>query len=239
MQEEDEGKSKCSDYFSDTNSVGAYHEENQDSIFVSEADQVFAVADGVGGYRGAKEASQLAIKVLEEFAPTLDSEKALNSCVAEISKRIKERGRELHYFEMGTTLALAKVLPGKMTILTANVGDSPIFLIKKKEKDEEEPLLLYKDDSLRYEDPNNLWSINQYLGYGGRLSIHTKSSEYEPGDILLLCSDGVSDNILGSSNDLTRLGALVKENPSAKALVNYAMNAGLKADDMTAILVFL
>jgi serine/threonine protein phosphatase PrpC len=237
MQEE-EGKSNLSDYFSDTNSVGAFHEENQDSIFVSEADQVFAVADGVGGYRGAKEASQLATKVLEEFAPALDSERALSACVAEISKRIKERGWELHYFEMVTTLALAKVLPGKRTVLTANVGDSPIFLIKK-EKMGEEPLLLYKDDSLRYEDPNNLWSINQYLGYGGRLRIHTKSSEYELGDILLLCSDGVSDNILGSSNDLTRLGPLVKENPSAKALVNHAMDVGLKADDMTAILVFL
>jgi serine/threonine protein phosphatase PrpC len=197
---------------------------------------VFAVADGVGGYLGAKEASETAIDIIKDRSMVLDREKALQSCLFEIDRKIKERARGLHYLGMGTTLALAKVLPQNNTVITANAGDSPIFLIKGGEN---EVTLLYKDDSERYEDPNNMWTINQYLGFGGRLTAHTKSDHYDNGDIMLLCSDGISDNILGTTNDLSKLAALVKENRSAKALVEIAMKIGLKSDDMSAILVYL
>ncbi len=224
------------DYYSDTNSVSEFHSENQDSLFASVSKLVFAVADGVGGYLGAKEASQIAVDIIKDSPTNLDSEESMDSCLGDIAKRIKERSRELHYGGMGTTLALAKVIPEKRTVITANVGDSPIFLVKSVENN---VILLYKDDSLRFEDPDNMWSIIQYLGFDGRLSIHTKSTHYENGDILLLCSDGISDNVLGRGNNVSRLADLVKENKSAKALVQIAMDTGLKSDDMTAILVFL
>jgi serine/threonine protein phosphatase PrpC len=165
----------------------------------------------------------------------LESEKMLEACFLEIDRSIKRKARELGYPGMGTTLALAKVSPENKTVLTANAGDSPIFLIKE----DDQVILLYKDDSERFEDPNNLWSLNQYLGYGGRLTVHTKSATYERGDILLLCSDGISDNILGTTNDLPRLGTYVRRNRSARTLVEIAMRARLKADDMSALLVFL
>jgi PPM family protein phosphatase len=225
------------DFYSDSNSVSAFHKENQDSVFASRSKLVFAVADGVGGYLGAKEASQIAVDTIKDTPTDFDSEEVMASCLSEIAKRIKKRSRELGYEGMGTTLALAKILPEGMTTITANVGDSPIFLIKANANNS--IASLYKDDSLRFVDPDNMWSINQYLGYDGRLNIHTKSAHYEKGDILLLCSDGISDNILGRSNNLSRLASLVRENRSAKTLIQIAMNTGLKSDDMTAMLVFL
>ncbi len=197
---------------------------------------MFAVADGVGGYLGAKEASEIAVDMIKDRSMVLDIEKSLETCVFEIDRKIKERARELRYPGMGTTLALAKVLPQKNTVITANAGDSPIFLIKGQEN---EVILLYTDDSERFQDPNNMWTINQYLGYFDRLTVHTKSEHYDKGDIMLLCSDGIGDNILGTTNDFSKLAALVKENKSAKALVEIAMETGLKLDDMSAILVFL
>jgi PPM family protein phosphatase len=224
------------DSFSDSNSVGGFHSENQDSIFSSLTNLVFAVADGVGGYQGAKEASEIAVNIIKGRCTILDSEKTLEAAVLEIDRKIRVRGKELRYPGMGTTLALAKVHSHNNTVITSNAGDSPIFLIKGKEND---VAILYKDDSERFEDPNNLWSINQYLGYGGRLTVHTKSAHYDKGDILLLCSDGISDNILGTTNNFSKLRSLVIENRSAKALVDIAMKTGLKSDDMSAILVFL
>ena len=197
---------------------------------------VFTVADGVGGYPGAKEASEIAVQIIKDRLMVLDNEKALETCVFEIDRKIKERAKELRHLGMGSTLGLAKVLPQSKTILTANVGDSPIFLIKGVE---DKVILLYKDDSERFEDPSNMWSINQYLGFGGRVTIHTKSIAYDKGDILLLCSDGISDNILGTTNDLSKLRDLVLKNKSAKALVEIAMETGLKPDDMSAVIVFL
>ncbi len=223
-------------YFSDSNSVGGFHSENQDSLFASVTNFVFTIADGVGGYLGAKEASEIAVQIIKDRLMILDSEKALETCVLEIDRKIKERAKELHNLGMGTTLALAKVLPESKTILTANVGDSPIFLIKGGE---DKVILLYKDDSERFEDPGNMWSINQYLGFGGRVTIHIKSTDYDKEDILLLCSDGISDNILGTTNDISKLRDLVLKNKSAKALVEIAMETGLKSDDMSAVIVFL
>jgi PPM family protein phosphatase len=224
------------DSYSDTNSVDAYHEENQDSFFTSRPNLVFAVADGVGGYQGAKEASQIAVHIVKNSLFVLDTEEAMKSCLIEIDQRIKERSRELQYGGMGTTLALVKIIPEKQVVISANVGDSPIFLIKREDGD---AIALYKDDSRRFDEPDNLWSINQYLGYGGRLSVHTKSRSYEKGDILLLCSDGVSDNLLGRTSSLSGLAALVRESKGAKTLVGLALKTRIKADDMTAILIYL
>lgn len=196
---------------------------------------MFAVADGVGGYLGGKEASQIAVDVIRDRSLALNSKEALSSCLTEIHDTIKERAVKLGYFEMGTTLALAKILPEKKQIITANVGDSPIFLISW-----DDIFPVYKDDSLRFEDPTNMWSIIQYLGYDeGELIIHTMSTDYSEGEILLLCSDGVSDNILGISNNLTKLRNVVNETRQAREIVRQAMKIGLKSDDMSAILVFL
>jgi serine/threonine protein phosphatase PrpC len=147
-----------------------------------------------------------------------------------------DRARKLRYSGMGTTLALAKIVPDKKEILTANVGDSPIFLVSK-----DDIVPIYKDDSMRFEDPTNMWSIVQYLGFdvGEALNVHSTTRNYKEGDILLLCSDGVSDNILGTSNNLERLRNVVSETRNARELVIKAIEVRLKEDDMSAILIFL
>ncbi len=165
----------------------------------------------------------------------LNTEEDLCSCLLEINEAILVQARKLRYEGMGTTLALAKIEPENKKILTANVGDSPIFLVSK-----EDITPVYKDDSMRFEDPTNMWSIIQYLGIDQEvLTVHTMTTNYCEGSILLLCSDGVSDNILGTSNNLAKLRNVVNETRSARELVREAMRTELKADDMSAILIFL
>lgn len=243
-------------YYSDTNSIGPSHEENQDSVFVSKNALVFAIADGVGGYVGGKVASEIAIDVIRDRLFDLNTGESLSSCLAAIDTRIKERAKSLHYYGMGSTVALAKIIPENSAsdrsedeeegtrdggeIITANVGDSPIFLIPRDSQNDKKVALLYSDDSERFSDPYNMWTINQYLGYTeGELNVHVKSTRYRNGDIMLLCSDGISDNILGVRNDLEELGSLVREQPDAKELVSFAIRKGRKADDMSAIVVLL
>jgi serine/threonine protein phosphatase PrpC len=85
-----------------------------------------------------------------------------------------------------------------------------------------------------------MWSIIQYLGYEGPLEIHSKSANYTEGDSLLLCSDGVSDNILGTKNNLSEIGDIVREaRGDAKAIVKRAVEIGIKQDDISAVLVRL
>ena len=220
------------DEYSDSNSISPAHEENQDSILADEEAMIFAVADGVGGYEGGKTASSLAIEILRKEAGEISNEDQIRSCFEKIHKAMLAKARELDSPFMGTTLAAAKILEEK--VLLANVGDSPIFLIQGGKA-----IAFYYDDSQRSTDPSNMWSLKRYAGFGpDSLHAHSRTMTPKKGDILLLCSDGISDNILGSHRNLDRLADLVTRNHSAKKLVEEAMRLNYKRDDMSAILLF-
>lgn len=194
---------------------------------------LFAVADGVGGYGGAKEASSVAVEVLRDSASQISSEDELRRTLLKVHKEISGRSRRLGFRNMGTTVAAAKILPEQSSSLLANVGDSPILLYRNRRM-----VPVYDDDSHRGSDPLSMYGIIQYLGLEDiDIDVHTRTIHLIEGDVLLLCSDGITDNLLNSPTG-NRLASLV-EAGSAKKIVKSAINEGLKPDDMTAILVFL
>ena len=139
--------------------MGSNHTENQDSFIADEKNLLFAVADGVGGYSGAKEASSIAVELLAKNASRIIDEISLADLVGQIHERIIKRSRELRFPKMGTTLAVAKIFPHDGSVLVGNVGDSPILLFRD---DSLEPV--YEDDSHRSYDPLSMYGIIQYLG---------------------------------------------------------------------------
>jgi PPM family protein phosphatase len=213
--------------------VGPNHSENQDSFIVDEKNLLFAVADGVGGYSGAKEASSIAVELLAKNASRISDEKTLADLIMMIHYQIIKRSRQLHFPNMGTTLAVAKIIPEKGSVIIGNVGDSPILLFRGNLMES-----VYEDDSHRSYDPLSIYGVIQYLGLEQELDIHTKTLQYASGDTLLLCSDGITDNLLSSNGGKEKLVSLVKLR-SAEKIVNSALNEGLKPDDMTAVLIFL
>ncbi|MCL5067469.1 MAG: serine/threonine-protein phosphatase [Thaumarchaeota archaeon] len=222
------------DSCTDSNSVGFAHDENQDSIVADVQKGIFAVADGVGGYKGAKEASSLAIDTLKTRVEDIVDENSFRECLEGIHGEIRDSARKLGYPGMGTTIAAVKILQHERKILTANVGDSPIFLVR-----DSEAIPLYFDDSQRSSDPGNLWALLQYVGFGPeRPTVHTRTTSYKSGDVLLICSDGVSDNLIRSESDPASLADFVRASGSARRIVERAMEIGRKADDMSAVLVF-
>lgn len=217
--------------FSDSNSIGGDHRENQDSILVDEKNSIFAIADGVGGYEGGKIASLLAVQLLQENLTRDSTEGSLRETILKIHDDMQSQARELDHPYMGTTLAVCKIVSGKSAIC-ANVGDSPIYLVRNGSA-----AALYKDDSERYSNPQNTWSLTQYLGLPvGKIEIHSRITDLKKGDILIICSDGVSDNLFGGG--LQSVAELAKS-LNAKQLVETAMKKNLKHDDMSAILIHL
>ena len=220
------------DEFTDTNSISVYHNENQDSILAE--GQNFAVADGVGGYEGGKIASKMCVGLLHKKMELVSREEDLKRCVIEIHEEILEKARELGHPMMGTTLATCRIFEDRKKVLSANVGDSPIFLVRGTSA-----RALHFEDSERSNDPYNMWTLTQYLGFPEKLSVHTSMIDYSNGDILLLCSDGVSDNILAGKSDPGPIAEIVNTKKSAKGIVKAAIERNLKRDDMSAVLVFL
>jgi PPM family protein phosphatase len=219
------------DSFSQSNGVGPNHPENQDSYLVDEENLLVAVADGVGGYSGAKEASSIAIDLLSRNASRIVDANSLTDWINAIRKKIFARSRVLRFPKMGTTLAVAKIFPRHQNVIIGNVGDSPILLFRGDEMDS-----VYEDDSHRSYDPLSMYGITQYLGLDREIVVHIRALEYEPDDVLLLCSDGITDNLLNSRGGKEKLKSLIKLK-SAKKIVECALDEGLKQDDMTAVLV--
>jgi serine/threonine protein phosphatase PrpC len=224
------------DAFSASNSVGTYHEENQDSYLTDPENFVFAVADGVGGYEGAKEASSIAVEMLKSDSALLADEEAFKNSILEIHSKIQDEAKRLHHSNMGTTIAAARIFPksdggGKM--ICANVGDSPVLLFSGSDVK-----VVYTDDSYRESEPGNMSAIVQYLGADCDLDVHVRETAYKKNDVLLLCSDGVTDNLVESPGNYKTLASLVSHGSSAKQIVESAMRAEIKPDDMTVILAY-
>ncbi len=203
--------------------MGPNHLENQDSYIVDERNLLFAVADGVGGYSGAKEASSIAVQMLAKSASLIIDEKSLADSIMEIHERIIKRSRYLRFPNMGTTLAVAKIFPREGRVIIGNVGDSPILLFRGNSMES-----IYVDDSHRSYDPLSMYGIIQYLGLEQKLDIHTQTFSDTSGDTLLLCSDGITDNLLNSSEGKEKLVSLVKLG-SAEKIVDSALDVRIKA----------
>ncbi len=126
------------DAYSASNSIGAGHSENQDSYLGDMSTLLFAVADGVGGYEGGKEVSELAIAALRNKASEIQNEILVKRVLEELHEQLLHIAKSRNYRNMGTTIALTKVFPDYQTgrggkVLTANVGDSPILLFRNSD----------------------------------------------------------------------------------------------------------
>lgn len=241
------------DAYSASNSIGAGHTENQDSYLADLSNMLFAVCDGVGGYRGGKEASELAVGALRNKAGEIQNEFMAESVLEGIHEQLLSTAKSLNYHGMGTTIALAKIFPDLQTgrggkILSANVGDSPILLFTSFNSgyESESYTKIFTDDSYREQMAGSMWAIVQYLGMEAKeeIEVHTQTVSYLPGDVVLICSDGISDNLLVENSYSRRrsvadMGELVRRTGSARTIVEEAIQAGIKQDDMTAVLVFL
>lgn len=197
--------------------VGLQREHNEDSFVVLSEHDLFIVADGMGGHRAGDVASRMATEAIAEFFRSTAGEEvtwpfhidcslseAENRLLASIrlaNRQIFERSarsRELR--GMGTTVvgALFSSQSGRMYI--GHVGDSRCYRVRQGELK-----LMTRDHSLindyllampelseaqQAELPKNV--ITRALGMQDQVAVDLQADECQPGDIYLLCSDGLS-----------------------------------------------
>lgn len=240
--------------------VGLQREHNEDSFLVLSDHGLFIVADGMGGHRAGDVASRLAVDSIGEFFRSFGGEDATwpfhmdttmseaeNRLVASIrvaNRQIFEksvRSRELR--GMGTTVvgALFSEIDGRMYI--GHVGDSRCYRFR-----EGELRLMTRDHSLindyllampelsaeqQAELPKNV--ITRALGMQEHVMVDVQADEAWPGDIYLLCSDGLS-GMVPDEIILEILGATTDLDAICQRLVDTANDFGGE-DNVTAIVI--
>lgn len=234
--------------------VGLVRENNEDA-FISKNiwDGKYSLAvviDGIGGYEGGEVASALAAKevcdYLDEFR-TGDPGRLLAEAVNAANNAIFEEKRiRPEYSRMGCVLTAA--LSDGNTLYTAHVGDTRLYLArggKLTKLTHDHSLIGYREEigDLSEEEAMNHPMrnvISRDLGECLHNSdddnwIETSSMDLRPGDVLLLCSDGLSD-LLTSREMLSVLEDGKPLEERAVELVAKALEKGGK-DNVTVVLM--
>lgn len=187
--------------------VGLKREINQDSILVDKKHSLFIVADGMGGHRGGEVASAMAVETVQEIieeqlnsSGPVSPRDMLKAAYREASRRIfvKSTRENPELMGMGTTMVLALAYQNKMYI--ANVGDSRVYLFKENNlwQVTEDHSLINEQIRAGILDPNQPESfahknvITRSVGFEEEVSVDIVEREVVPGEIYLLCSDGLS-----------------------------------------------
>ncbi|HEU5066065.1 MAG TPA: Stp1/IreP family PP2C-type Ser/Thr phosphatase [Gaiellaceae bacterium] len=162
---------------------------------------LFAVADGMGGARGGEIASRVAATALGEDVDG-SGEARVVTLIQEANRQVYERAREdSDASGMGTTITVALFEDGIVSI--GHVGDSRAYLIRDRNVDQ-----LTEDHSLVAElvrtgrlSPEEAEThpqrsvITRALGTDPDVDVDVFSVEAKPGDLFLICSDGLTSMV--------------------------------------------
>ena len=257
-----------------TISSDLHPEDNQDFYF--KLPNSFGVFDGLGGYKGGRQAaihaSEAIRDVLVGLKPNFSQDKvinALNDGFKTANKEILDAQKHNGTNEQTTgTYGFIRQENGKCFLELASIGDSRAYLFR----DGNLYTLTQDHNHIRdsYKDLNDSFKIQEYLdNYDGSTavspdlkllfqnrhsisrSIGSKTSfpdlytyEISKGDILLLCTDGVSDNL--TKNEIESIIAKNQSQSSYEISKNLVLESSVrsrqravrsKPDDMTALVV--
>lgn len=176
---------------------GRKRRRNEDSYVVQPP--LFAVADGMGGAQAGEIASRLAAEALREGAGDGGGEKQVTTLIQAANRRVYERASEdASVSGMGTTITVALLELGE--VLIGHVGDSRAYLIREgrlEQLTEDHSLVgeLMRSGKLSPEEAEahpQRSVITRALGTDPDVDIDTLRVEAHPGDLFLLCSDGLT-----------------------------------------------
>jgi serine/threonine protein phosphatase PrpC len=231
--------------------IGRVRQENQDSSGYFPSRNLFVVADGMGGHKGGKQASELAVTTVDERClpaqcgtdPAQDISRLVEA-VRDANRRIVARAaQDSDLSRMGTTL-VALLLDGIGQGAVVHVGDSRAYRLRDERLE-----LLTTDhtlvsDLLRNHDISEAEAsahpyrhvLTRALGAGGEVSPDVRQLDVRSGDLYLLCSDGVSGML--SEAEIKEILVTNGDDPEAvcRELIAAANQAGGK-DNATAITV--
>ncbi len=175
---------------------GLVREQNEDSM--GYRNNLFVVADGMGGHEAGEIASAIAVETILATDLALNIPEALGAAVLAANEAIlHEAERQPSLQGMGTTVVVLAWVEDE--IFFTHVGDSRIYqltdgTLKQLTEDHSLVVELVKNGGLTADEAKNHPQRNiltRALGTKGLSNIEVQTVSHAPGDKLLLCSDGL------------------------------------------------
>jgi serine/threonine protein phosphatase PrpC len=239
--------------------LGLKRNHNEDYFCLIEEEQLFLVADGMGGHACGEVASKMAAEVIREFfARTRDEdvtwpykmdhdlsvlENRLNVGIRLANKKIHESAsKDVRLNGMGTTIVIGQIADDRFYV--AHVGDSRCYRVREGQIQQitrDHSLLEdYKEakpDMTEEEERNfpHKNVITRALGMRETVQVDIKSHQIEDEDVYLMCSDGLS----GMLTDDKLLEIVDKADSLERAVAELTDNANRNGgtDNITTLLL--
>lgn len=196
--------------FANVTDVGLARRQNEDRAVVCEPGEdlalkmgyLIALADGMGGHAAGEVAADLALRELIQryysFEGGADPKTILRTVIGEVNSEVFDQAQARSELNtMGTTLVCAVLKDDLVWI--ANVGDSRAYLIRggialrlTKDHSWEEEQGLGKEEAKRSPFRG---VITRAIGKSATVEVDVFSDRLQPGDVLLLCSDGLTKHV--------------------------------------------
>jgi serine/threonine protein phosphatase PrpC len=213
---------------------GRKRRRNEDAFVIEPP--LFAVADGMGGAQAGEIASKLAASAVRSGDPG-----RLEELIQEANRRVHQRSVEdATVSGMGTTLTVAEIVGEHVSI--GHVGDSRAYLVRDgrlEQLTEDHSLVgeLVRSGKLTPEEAESHPQrsvITRALGTDPDVDVDTFAVEPRPGDLFLLCSDGLTTMV----DDRTIEQLVEEKRGDLEALVSAlikAANRGGGEDNITVV----
>lgn len=231
--------------------IGKKRKLNQDYVYTSDMPvgnlpNVFIVADGMGGHNAGDYASKYTVEtIIEEILSSFEKNpvKILGKAIETANEHIRKKAKENESFAgMGTTVVAATCL-GSKYLEVANVGDSRLYVVNNRKIEQitrdhslvEEMIRMGGIDreSARSHPDKNI--ITRAIGAKDTVEVDFFNVELYSGDIVLMCSDGLT-NMLEDKEIHMILGGPGSIEEKAGELVKAANNNGGK-DNIAVVII--
>jgi serine/threonine protein phosphatase PrpC len=220
--------------------TGRQRSANEDSYFVRAP--IFVVADGMGGAQAGEVASKAAADAFDIDLPEGSPEQVLRATILAANRKIHDLARaDPSRAGMGTTLTAAIVSAEREEVAIGHVGDSRAYRLRGRHLEQ-----LTRDHSLveemrrkgqltdaQAQDHPQRSIITRALGPEPDVEPDVQTVPAAPGDVFLICSDGLT-TMLDEAHIAKLLGGATSMEAAVRALVDEANRAGGR-DNITAL----
>jgi protein phosphatase len=205
---------------------------------------LFAIADGMGGARAGEVAAGIAAAALREGRQTITDEASLEAVIEEANRRVWQRSlSDPGTSGMGTTVTVALVDAAEERVVFGQVGDSRAYRLRGDELEQvttDHSLVaelvrtgvLTPEEAERHPQRS---AITRAVGTESAIEADVLAMKAEPGDLFLLCSDGLTD-MLGADDIAATILAADRDPEAAGDALVAAANAEGGEDNITVVL---
>ena len=209
--------------------VAEYARKGEDAIISNHEKGLFAVFDGVGGHGNGRHASDSAARIVQE--ELIETPNDVDECKTVLRRAFMRANEEItdpkRNMTTATALQFVSTIEGETHAVWASVGDTRLYIYR-----DEEVTSLTIDEG----EGNMIYNA---IGNGSNFYVRQISSlRVKPGDIFMVCSDGITGDFEHQFLSETELESAFNK-PSAQDSAEELLQISKKNDDKSVIVIKL